>query len=122
MALRTCRLNCDACRIRNYAHAAPFDSCDKDRNAFGSREIAFKNRIELAKRPADDPHMLAVQERRAGNLHYSVPAAGANLIDDSLRNGEQLTACRYEADNSRHVTNLEIVRGKLKPGKQVLRK
>src|ERR1700730_19029999 len=122
MARRICPLNCDACRVRNYAHAASLDSSDKDRNAFASREIAFKNRIELAKRSADDPHVLAVLERPPGNLHYSVPAAGANVIDDSLRNGEQLAARRYEADNSRHVANLEIVRGKLKPGKQVLRK
>src|ERR1035437_10746110 len=122
MSRRICPLSCDACRVSNYAHAAPFDSCDQDRNALASREIAFKNCIELAKRPADDPHLLAVLERPRGNLHYSVPAAGANVIDDSLRNGEQLAARRYEADNSRHVANLEIVRSKLKPGKQVLRK
>jgi hypothetical protein len=86
------------------------------------REIAFKNRIKVAKRSADDSHVLAVLERPPGNLHYSVPAAGANVIDDSLRNGEHLAARRYEADNSRHVANLEIVRDKPKPGKQVLRK
>src|ERR1700694_1191490 len=114
MALRTCLLNCDACRVRNYAHAAPFDSCDQDRNALASGQIAFKNRIELAKRSADDPHVLPLLERPPGNLYYSVPAAGANVIDNSLRNGEQLAARRYEAANSRQVANLEIVRGKPK--------
>jgi hypothetical protein len=119
---RICPLSCDACRVGDYAHAASFDGSDKNRDPFASRKIAFKDRIEVAKWSADDPYVLAMLERPPGNLHHSVPAAGANVIDNSLGNGERLAARRYKADNSWHVANFEIVCGKLKPGKQVLRK
>ena len=59
---------------------------------------------------------------RRGICTYSVPAAGANVIDDGLRNRERFESRGYKADHSRHVANFEIVHGKLKSGKQILRK
>ena len=115
-------LSCDACRVREYAHAASFDGSDENRDPFASRKIALKDRIEVAKRSADDPHVLAMLERLSENLQHSVPAAGANIIDNSLRNGERLAARRYKAENPWHVANFEIVCSELEPGKQVLRK
>jgi hypothetical protein len=85
-------------RIRDYTHAASFDGSDKNRDPSASRKIAFKDRIEITKRSADDSQALAMSERPLGDLHHSVPAAGANVIDDSLRNGERLATRGYKSE------------------------